>query len=75
MTIDTNNIAALRTALEKMDELEAAIDEVSLQDDTRARIESSFYAIKRRLVTELKEAEERLLPVLPNEYVGRSLYS
>lgn len=61
MTVETNNIHALRIALEKLEALREAIDDVALEDRHYARIDDRLHYVNRLLEKQLLEAERVLI--------------
>ena len=77
MTVETNNIAALRLALEKLEALEEALLDVPLDDMDDDQVDDNLDEIKNILRQALGELEKPLInaAVLPEEYIGRHLYA
>lgn len=74
--IETNNIAALRKALEILDSLDEAIDDIALDDWKYQRSQEDINNLRSRLEDELRIAEAPLITnAKVEEYLGRSLYS
>jgi hypothetical protein len=65
MTVETNNIHALRTALERLDFFSGVADDVALKDRHRDQIDARVIHIRRLLEDELRKAERDLIRSYP----------
>lgn len=65
MAIESNNIQALRTALERLDFFSESADDVALEDRHRDRIDTRIIYMRRLLEDELRKAERELIKSYP----------